>query len=68
MEISTTVRSIPTEVPLGRADGMPNKCVANADNLATIPKVWLEKRIAALRANKRRAVDDALRFALGLHE
>jgi len=66
VEVSRTVRSIPTEVPLGRRDGLPGKCAANADNLVTIPKTWLETRIGSLPADKMQGLDAALRFALGL--
>ncbi len=39
---STTTRGIPTEVALGKRDGLPKRCVANADSIAT---TWLESRI-----------------------
>src|SRR5512135_1673696 len=48
-EISTVVRAIPTEVSLGRSDGMPRTCVINTDNLVTIAKTYLEAKIATLR-------------------
>jgi mRNA interferase MazF len=66
IEISRTIRSIPTEVALGRRDGLPEKCAANADNLVTIPKTWLESLVAPLSTEKLEALDAALRFALGL--
>ena len=66
VEVSTAVRGLPTEVKLTRKDGMPRRCVANADNLVTIPKTWLDELITTLSADKLRAVDDALRFALSL--
>jgi mRNA interferase MazF len=66
VEVSRRVRGIPTEVPLGKREGLPAKCVANADNLLTIPKVWLDARAGALAPDKRTALDAALRFALGL--
>ena len=66
MEVSRTVRSIPTEVPLGKREGLPTRCAANADNVVTIPKTWLESRIARLSDDKIGALDQALRFALGL--
>jgi mRNA-degrading endonuclease toxin of MazEF toxin-antitoxin module len=40
--------------------------VANADNVVTIPKVWLESRVVALRRDKLAALDEALRFSLAL--
>ncbi len=66
VEVSRTVRAIPTEVALGRREGLPQKCAANADNLVTIPKVWLEARIGPLPADKLEALDASLRFALAL--
>ena len=66
VEVSRTVRSIPTEVPLGKRDRLPAKCAANADNLVTIPKAWLDARIGPLSAEKLAALDEALRFAFAL--
>lgn len=65
-EVSRTVRGIPSEVPLGTADGLPRRCALNTDNLVTISKARLEARIASLRPAKMAALDDALRFSLGL--
>jgi mRNA interferase MazF len=66
VEVSTTVRGIDSEVPLGIRDGLPRKCVANTDNVVTIPKRWLDERIAALRSEKVVLLDEALRFSLGM--
>jgi mRNA interferase MazF len=66
--ITTTVRSIPVEVPLGPQEGLPRRCVANLDSLVTISKATLERHLATLPANKIREVDAAIRFALGLPE
>jgi mRNA interferase MazF len=65
-EVSTTVRGIPSEVPLGKREGLPRRCVANADSLVTIPKTWLDSRIAPLSTDKALALDAALRFSLAL--
>lgn len=65
-EVSTVVRAVPSEVTLGRRDGMPRPCVVNADNLITIEKALLEARIVSLSATKLEQLDDALRFSLGL--
>lgn len=64
--LTTRIRSIPVEVPLGPEDGLPSRCVVNLDSLSTIPKSALEARIVPLSPEKLRAADDALRFALGL--
>lgn len=64
--VTTRIRAIPTEVPLGRKEGLPKSCVANLDSVQTIGKAQLKSRIAALPAVKVAEVDVALRFALGL--
>lgn len=64
--VTTRIRRIPTEVPLGTADGLPKACVANLDIVTTIPKVALRDHISMLEPGKLVAVERALRFALGL--
>ena len=64
--VTTRVRGIPVEVPLGPKDGLPRECVANLDTVTTIPKDALRERLAVLSRSKMTAVDAALRFALGL--
>jgi len=64
--VTTRIRRIPSEVPLGTDDGMPQDCVANLDTITTIPKDCLQSRIATLSAKKLREVEAAIRFALGL--
>ncbi len=66
VEVSRTRRGIPPEVQLDHRDGLPRACVANADNVVTIPKTWLVDRIALLNPRKMTALDDSLRFSLGL--
>jgi len=65
-EVSTVVRAIPSEVALGKRDGMPRPCVINADNLVTISKALLESHIASLSAAKLDQLDAALQFSLAL--
>lgn len=64
--VTTRIRQIPTEVPLGEKEGLPKKCVANLDTVTTIPKRTLTERITTLAPEKLSAVDAALKFALGL--
>jgi mRNA interferase MazF len=66
VEVTTRVRGLETEVPLGLREGLPRKCFANADNLHTIPKSLLDGRIGALSADKVRALDAAIKLALSL--
>jgi mRNA interferase MazF len=65
-EISTVIRSIPSEVALGKRDGMPRPCVINTDNLVTISKAVLASHIASLSTPKLEQLDLALRFSLRL--
>jgi mRNA interferase MazF len=60
---TTTVRHIPTEVALGRRDGMPKACVLSLDNLALIRPALCTKRITTLSADQLSAVCEALRHA-----
>ena len=66
--VTTRVRGIPVEVPLGPKDGLPRECVANLDTITTIPKDALRERLTVLSRSKMAAVDAALRFALGLQK
>ncbi|MBI2863497.1 MAG: type II toxin-antitoxin system PemK/MazF family toxin [Chloroflexi bacterium] len=64
--VTTRVRHIASEVPLGTADGMPRLCVANLDTITTVPKDCLRDLLVSLRPEKLEAVDTSLHFALGL--
>jgi mRNA interferase MazF len=66
--ITSTIRSIPTEVVLTEADGLPNTCAANFDNLQTIPKSNIGARIAQLTSRKMKEAAAAISFALALDE
>jgi len=64
--ITTRIRHIASEVPLGTDDGMPRDCVANLDTITTIPKDCLSDRLTSLSPQKLREVETAIHFALGL--
>src|SRR5256884_3618138 len=64
--ITTRVRRIPTEVPLGPEESLPKACVVNLDTITTIPKHTLTEPIGPLPPGKLAAVERALRFALEL--
>ena len=64
--VTTRARGIPVEVPLGRDEGLPRRCVANADTITTIPKAALVDYVGVLTPDKLVALDLALRFAIGL--
>jgi mRNA-degrading endonuclease toxin of MazEF toxin-antitoxin module len=45
---------------------MPRECVANLDDILTVPKSLLEERITSLSPDKLAAVSEAVRFSLDL--
>ncbi len=67
-EITATIRHIPIEVPLGKAEGMPKPCVVNCDNLRTISKVHLVERISRIPARRIPEVKRAVGYALAWEE
>jgi mRNA interferase MazF len=64
--ITSTIRSIASEVPLNSEHGLGHPSVANCDNLVTIDKALLADRRGALAFEDVALLDDALRFALQL--
>lgn len=67
-EITTTVRHIPMEVLIGRPEGLPKACAVNLDNVRTVARSLLVKRIGALARHRRNEVKRAMGFALGWTE
>ena len=65
VEVTRRIRGIPQEVLLGRSEGMPERCVANLDNLRAVPKGVLQERAGRLPPRKVRDVKRALGHALG---
>jgi mRNA interferase MazF len=63
--ITSTIRSIPTEVVLNKDDGLPDTCAANFDNLQTVPKSSIGDRIGRLTAPRMMEAAEAVSFALG---
>lgn len=66
--ITSTIRSIPTEVVLTEADGLPSTCAANFDNLQTVPKSQIGNRITRVSRRKMKGAAAAVSFALALNE
>jgi mRNA interferase MazF len=64
--VTTRIRNIPTEVPLGAADGMTRPCVINLGTITTIARMSLRERLVTLGPEKKKAVEAAIHFALGL--
>ena len=57
---TTRIRGIRTEVPLGRRDGMPRKCVLSLDNLESVRKTRFIEPVCTLAPAKLREVCAAL--------
>ena len=64
--ITSTVRNIPSEVSLTKADGMLRNCAVNCDHLQTVPKGKIGPLITSLLPTKMADVGQAIRFALDL--
>lgn len=62
--VTTRARDIPTEVPLGQAQGLPKPCVANFDNITPLPKQKLVKKVGRLGVDELRRACAAARFAI----
>lgn len=66
VDVTSTVRGLPTEVPLGQAQGLASDCAANCDTISTVPKGALGRRRGMLGPAELSRLDDALRIALEL--
>ena len=64
--VTSTVRDIPSEVLLTRADGMARDCAVNLDHLQTVAKSRIGSLITTLTREKLDRVRTALTFALEL--
>lgn len=64
--ITTTIRGIPSEVVLDHRDGFQTTSAINCDELVTLPKSRLVRRVGRLSDEKLEAMHAALAFALQL--
>jgi mRNA interferase MazF len=62
--ITSTIRGVPSEVPLDQEDGMRQPCAVNLHNLMTIGPQSLGRRLAQLSPRRMREICTALSFAL----
>jgi mRNA interferase MazF len=58
--VTSTIRAIPTCVPVGPDEGIDHESVATFDNLAAVPKSVLTVRLGSLGVGGRRQICDAL--------
>jgi mRNA interferase MazF len=64
--ITSTIRGLPTEVPVGPQHGLDRDCVVNCNDLATLPEAWLGRYHGRLGPGELARLDEALRIALAL--
>lgn len=60
-----TVRGLASEVELGPADGMPDRCVLSLDNTRVLQKTHFRERICTLGPEQMDRVCHALALATG---
>jgi mRNA interferase MazF len=61
--VTRTVRGIPSEVSLGPEEGLSVECVASFDNVMTLSKAMLIRRLGALAPSRRPEACEAMRSA-----
>jgi mRNA interferase MazF len=64
--ITTTARGLSTEIPLGTANGLDERCVAACDHITTIPTVALGRQTGRLLEEQEGDLTNAIRAAFDL--
>lgn len=65
--LTTTVRGLPTEVPLGAGEGVADGSVASLDNTQLLPVDHLLRRAGRIPSERWPEVCDAMAHAIGCH-
>ncbi|HVW44143.1 MAG TPA: type II toxin-antitoxin system PemK/MazF family toxin [Amycolatopsis sp.] len=61
--ITSTVRGVSTEVPVGPANGLDHHGVISCDNIQTIPKTDLGRHLGYLLSEQERQLAETIRIA-----
>jgi mRNA interferase MazF len=64
--ITTTIRGLSTEVPVGRANGLDQDSVVSCDNIVTVPKEAIGRQLGVLLAAQEATLAEAIRLAFDL--
>ncbi len=64
--LTRTIRGIDSEVVLSPDQGVPTLCAISVDNILTIPKTMLDRRIVALEPDTMTEVFKAVRFVFAM--
>jgi mRNA interferase MazF len=66
--ITSTVRGLSTEVPVGPENGLDHPCIVSCDNVVTMPKSALGRQIGRLLPEQEGALTAALHAAFDLED
>jgi mRNA interferase MazF len=64
--VTSTIRGLSVEIPVGQANGLGHDSVVNCDNIVTIPKTALGERIGYLLPPQEVALTAAIHAAFDL--
>ncbi|MFN0027352.1 MAG: type II toxin-antitoxin system PemK/MazF family toxin [Acidimicrobiales bacterium] len=64
--ITTTIRGLSTEVPVGPANGLDQHSVVSCDNIITVPADSVGRQIGVLLAAQEPTLAEAIRLAFDL--
>jgi mRNA interferase MazF len=64
--ITSTVRGLSTEIPVGPANGLDHACVISCDNIVTVPRNALGPQIGYLLPAQEAALTTAIHAAFDL--
>ncbi len=64
--ITSTIRGLSTEVPVGPANGLDGASVVSCDNIVTVPVSALGRQLGFLMAEQEAALTEAVRSAFDL--
>jgi mRNA interferase MazF len=64
--ITSTIRGLSTEIPVGPANGLDHACVVSCDNIVTVPKSTLGPQIGYLLPAQEAALTAAIQAAFDL--
>jgi mRNA interferase MazF len=62
--VTRTIRELPTEVVLGGRQGLPVRCVANLDNMLTVPRERLKRLMGSCDTSKMKELNEAIKVSL----
>jgi mRNA interferase MazF len=64
--ITTRVRGLSTEVPVGAANGLAGPSAVSCDNIVTVPADALDKQVGVLLDHQEQLLSSAIRAAFDL--